>query len=231
MRSKTTVIFVDDDETTTRPLMELVVKMGLRCDCYRSGLEFLDDFDCQMRSVVVSEIRTPDVSGLQIQRILKDRDCQVPIIFLTSHGSVSIANSTLRAGAINFLEKPVDEQEFWEAIQEAVAVAEHWRKERVRTEEVGQRLASLNEQELEVLNMIGRGEPNKSIAVALEVSIRTVEIRRSSLMIKLNVNTITDLIRFTLRDTNGHSDSFVGGLVPNHLAMSARDANHNNGSH
>ncbi|TWU06951.1 Response regulator protein TodT [Symmachiella macrocystis] len=229
MRDRTTVILVDNDETTTESLSKLVARMGFRCQCYHSGLEFLENYDCEIPSVIVSELRTADVSGLQIQRILKDRGCQVPIIFLTHYGSIPLAAKTLRSGAVHFLEKPVNEQEFWDAVLEAVAVADRWNNNRLHAEEIRQRMESLTEQELEVLQMIGDGEPNKSIAAALGVSVRTVEIRRSSMMVKLNAKTITDLIRFTLRDTNGHSDSFVGGLVPNHLSLSARDTNYNNG--
>ncbi|WP_339908595.1 response regulator transcription factor [Symmachiella dynata] len=231
MRDRTTVVLVDNDETTTESLSKLVTRMGLRCECYHSGLEFLENYDCEIPSVIVSELRTADVSGLQIQRILKDRGCQVPIIFLTHYGSIPLAAKTLRSGAVHFLEKPVNEQEFWDAVLEAVAVADRWNNERLRAEEIRQRMESLTEQELEVLQMIGEGEPNKTIAATLSVSVRTVEIRRSSLMVKLNAKTITDLIRFTLQESNGYHETFVGGLVPTHLAVSAGTNNNNNGSH
>lgn len=194
-QDKTTVFVVDHDAQDRAATSEVVRQMKLGCLEYDLGQKFLDAYDPSWPGCLVVEVRLPDVGGLQIQRSLSERDATLPVIFLTAHADASIAVRAMRAGALQFLEKPFREHELWEAIQEAVAVDLETRREWALEQELTERMANLTTKELDVLERIVEGDSNRTIAEELNVCMRTVELRRSSLMNKLEVESLTELLQ------------------------------------
>jgi FixJ family two-component response regulator len=152
---------------------------------------------------VVTELRVPGASGLQILWQLAEEGARIPIIFVSAYGTLAIAVRAMREGAFHFLEKPVHEQEIWDAIQAAVAIdqqriaADRWEGE------VREKIGQLSFKEEQVLRMIAQGKSNSMIAKDLDIGIRTVELRRATLMKKLHINRPEDLMRFALLACNG----------------------------
>ena len=202
--SEPAVFVVDEDDALQKAVAEVAGMMNLRCESFHSGLEFLERFDRSRPGCVVTELRVPGTSGLQILRQLSEEGTRIPIIFVSAYGTLAIAVRAMREGAFHFLEKPVHEHEMWDAIQAAVTInrrriaADRWR------EEVRDKLGRLSFKEEQVLRMIAQGKSNSMIAAELDISIRTVEIRRAALMKKLHINRPEDLARFALLACNGH---------------------------
>lgn len=200
-----TIFVVDDDAATCREIRALSVMMNLRCEVYDSGLAFLESFDRSQCGCVVTELRVRGVNGLQLQQRLLADGVPLPVIFLSAHGSLPIAVRAMRAGAFHFLEKPIHEQELWDAIQGAVMMDQENRQTARQDAAIRERLAELTLKEEQVLRMIADGKGNRVIARELDVSMRTIEIRRNVLMKKLGTKTSEELLRFALVACNGHS--------------------------
>jgi FixJ family two-component response regulator len=197
------VFVVDEDEALREAIRQVADMMNLRCEAFHSGLEFLGRFDRGRPGCVVTELRVPGASGLQILRRLAEEGARIPIIFVSAYGTLAIAVRAMREGAFHFLEKPVHEQEIWDAIQAAVTIdqqriaADHW------AGEVREKLRQLSFKEAQVLRMIAQGKSNLMITEDLDISIRTVELRRATLMKKLHINRPEDLMRFAVLACNG----------------------------
>jgi len=189
-----TVFVVDADAATRNAVRELAGTMSLRCEAYASGREFMDAYDDSAPGCVVLELKIPGLGGIQIQRLLKARDNDIPVIFLTAQPELSIAVEAMRAGAVHFLEKPFRSHELWNAIQEAIDLDQQRRRTRRWREAIDKRLASLTARESEVLSRMGHGESNRQIASHMGVSVRTVEVHRASLAKKLNVSSLRELL-------------------------------------
>jgi two-component system, LuxR family, response regulator FixJ len=129
----------------------------------------------------------------------------LPVIFLTSHATVPIAVRAMRSGAFHFLEKPIREQELWDVIQEAVAVDQEKREAAREAAAFRERMTSLSFKEEQVLRLIAEGKPNRAIAKELDLSLRTIEVRRNTLMKKVGVKSPEDLLRFALMACNGRA--------------------------
>jgi two-component system response regulator FixJ len=198
MKSEPTVYVVDADGHTRDAVRSLVYMMNLRCETYPSGQDFFDSFSAAQPGCVVLEVRIPDINGLEIQARLAAQGSLVPLVFLASPSTVSIAVRAMRAGALHFLEKPFREHELWDAIQEAVSLDRRRRTEFVQRQQLDGRLARLSAKERRLLEMIALGTPKKAMAAELGVCIRTIELRRNDLMRKLDVSSATDLVRFAV---------------------------------
>ncbi|MHB8901518.1 MAG: response regulator transcription factor, partial [Thermoguttaceae bacterium] len=173
-------------------------QMGLGCRCFSGGLAFLETVDRCATGCVVSEIRIADVGGLQLQRRLAATGSTMPFVFLSCHGSVRTAVRAIKEGAVEFLEKPCEEQAMWEAIQEAVNLSRRRQQARDRDDQVKDLLLSLNDRERRVLRMLMEGKVNREIAGEQAISVRTVELQRARLMHKFGARNVQDLIRIAL---------------------------------
>jgi FixJ family two-component response regulator len=193
-----TVFVVDPDVSTLNAVRDLVAMMGLRCETYTSGQEFTDAYSDSVAGCVILEIKIPEVGGVQIQRLLKTRKHDIPVIFLTAHPDVSIAVEAIRAGAVHFLQKPPRSNELWNAIEEALEEDRTRRRERIRRESLKERLACLTARELEILSLIGQGRSNQQIASQMNVGVRTVEVRHARLAAKLNVSSLKALLEIAI---------------------------------
>jgi FixJ family two-component response regulator len=213
--SEPVVFVVDEDEALLEAVRQVADMMNLRCETFHSGLEFLERFDRDRPGCVVTELRVPGANGLQLLRQLAEEGTRIPIIFVSAYGTLAIAVRAMREGAFHFLEKPVHEQEIWDAIQTAVTIdqqrvaADRWE------EEVREKIGQLSLKEEQVLRMIAQGKSNPMIAKELDISIRTVELRRGTLMEKLHIDRPEDLIRFAVLACNGHA-GHNGHTVHNH---------------
>lgn len=207
-QGKSTVFVVDNDPQDRAAVGDLVRQMKLRCLEYDLGQEFLDAYDPSWPGCLVVEVRLPDLGGLQIQRNLAERKATLPIIFLTAHANASAAVQAMRAGALQFFEKPFREHELWEAIQEAIALDLEIRREWEVEQELEERMAALTPKEVDVLEKIVDGKSNRAIAGELDVCVRTVELRRASLMNKLEVGSLMELLQLVGAAFVGASQRF-----------------------
>lgn len=197
MDSRPTVFLVDDDQAVRNALELLLETAGLRTESFDSAEAFLAACDPARPGCLVLDIRMPGISGMRLQELLDARDIRLPIIFLTGHGNVSMSARAFRRGAVDFMEKPFDEDLLLERINEAIRRDRADRDTRNRQADAAARLASLTPRESEVLWLIVAGRTNKEIAALLDLSNRTVETHRGRIMSKTGARTLADLIALT----------------------------------
>jgi FixJ family two-component response regulator len=190
------VVYIVDDDTDMRDsLAFLVSSVGLPTRSFASVAAFLAEFDAAWAGCLVCDVRMPDMSGLDLFELLIERGSSLPVIFMTAYADVPMAIRALRSGAVEFVEKPFHAQTMLERIQRALADDRQRRTTVRQWDEFGQRLASLTDKEREALAMIMDGSPNKAIAARLDITERAVEMRRASIMRKLQTHTLAELIR------------------------------------
>jgi two-component system response regulator TtrR len=193
-----TIYVVDNDPSTAESVRGLVQSMGLRCEGYTSGFEFLEHFDEERPGCLICELRILDISGLQIQRRLAGQGARLPVLFLTAHATVPTVVRVMQEGAISVLEKPADDQALWECIQRGLRVDAERHEARDRKLDVKARLAMLSRAEREVFQWVLAGKTNKQISRLQNVALRTVELRRSNMMRKLGATSSGDLLEIAL---------------------------------
>lgn len=205
-KRRPTVSLVDPDASTHEAVRQLVDLMSLRCEVFTSGEDFLRSDVLLRPGCALLEVRVPQINGLQIQQQLSDAGSCLPVIFLTTQASLSLAVRAMRAGAIHFLEKPFREDELWEAIQNAIEADAQRRRQVASARRRQEQLSSLTADEREVLRMLGQGQSKRAIARELDVCVRTVELRRSQAMKKLGITSTLELLRWVLMtgEENGH---------------------------
>jgi FixJ family two-component response regulator len=204
MSRQPTVFLVDPDRPTGNAIMRLAGLMNLHYEAFETGQEFFAAFDPTRPGCVVMEIKVPGMNGLQIQERLRDLGSTLPVIFISSAPSVSIAVHAMRSGALHFLEKPVRENDLWNAIQEALQLDEQRRQVMLLKTEVDQLVGMLTEKEQAVLEMIADGLAKSAIACELGVTVRTVEHYRTQLMRKLQTNSLAELMQFASNRMRGN---------------------------
>ncbi|MGI4813896.1 MAG: oxygen response regulator transcription factor FixJ [Janthinobacterium lividum] len=196
--SAETVFVVDDDEAVRDSLRWLLEANGYRVQCFASAEQFLGAYQPSEIGVLILDVRMPGMSGLELQERLISENSRLPIIFVTGHGDVPMAVSTLKKGAKDFIEKPFDEAELRALVERMLTVARSESSVVEQQRSAAVRLAKLTAREQQVLERIIAGRLNKQIADDLSISIKTVEAHRANIMEKLNVNTVADLLRLAL---------------------------------
>ena len=194
MDTEPTVFLVDDDPAVRDALGLLLETAQLRSESYASAETFLDASDPDRPGCLVLDIRMSGMSGITLQKALVARGIILPVIFLTGHGNVPMSAQAFRGGAIDFLEKPFDEDLLLERIHEAIRLDQTNRIARDRQKKADLKLASLTPRELEVMRMVVAGKANKVIAADLDLSHRTVETHRGRIMEKTGARSLADLI-------------------------------------
>lgn len=189
-----TVFVVDDDEAVRGGLKQLLQSVGLRVQVYASAQDFLASYHLDAPGCLVLDIRMPGMGGLDLQERLAQQDIRLPIIFLTGHGDVPAAVRALKAGAMDFLEKPFNSQVLLDRIQQAISRDAEARSRSAEESLIVHRLATLTAREREVLDMMIGGKANKVIAMDLDISERTVEFHRGKIMRKMQARSIAELI-------------------------------------
>jgi len=186
---------IDDDQAVRDSLALLIGTVGLRVQPWADPQAFLDGFDRSGIGAIVLDVRMPGLSGLTVLDRLVAQGVDQPIIMLTGHGTVEMCRRAFKAGAAEFLEKPVDDEQLLEALQHAVRLHVNSRERSQADQSARERFGQLSEREREVLGMIVAGLTNKEIARALALSPRTVETHRANLFAKLGCDSLAQLIR------------------------------------
>ena len=190
-----TVFVVDDDEAICDLVRRLVESVGLPVETHATARSFLDAHDPARPGCLVTDVRLPIVSGLELQQELKAGGSPLPVIVITGHADVPMAVRAMRAGAVDLIEKPLNEQRLLESIQGALRQDAQTRRERAWLEEVMQRLATLTARERQVMELLLAAKGNKQIAAQLDIGSRTVEYHRHNVMSKMQAESLADLAR------------------------------------
>uniref|UniRef100_UPI003CFEE606 response regulator transcription factor n=1 Tax=Alcaligenes faecalis TaxID=511 RepID=UPI003CFEE606 len=186
---------LDDDAAVRQSLSLLISTVGLRVQTWVDPQQFLESFDRQSIGALILDVRMPGISGLTLLDTLVEQGVDQPIILLTGHGTVDMCRRAFKAGAIEFLEKPVSDDVLLDTVQQAVRQHVRRRERLAADQWVRERYTSLSEREREVLALIVEGLTNKEIGRALALSPRTVETHRANLFAKLQVDNLAHLIR------------------------------------
>ncbi|MGC1953064.1 MAG: response regulator transcription factor [Gammaproteobacteria bacterium] len=193
-----TVFVVDDDRAFCQSLRMLLHSAGLRVEDYSSAESFLEAGCAQRPGCLVLDVRMPGWSGLELQAHLRAKRLRMPIIFITGHGDIPMAVRALKAGAVDFLEKPFDDEALLQCVYHALERDTQRRQGEFSRAQADARLARLTPREKEVMQLVAAGRSNKQIAAELNISHRTVEIYRARVMEKLGAKSICDLIRIAM---------------------------------
>ncbi|NJO67525.1 MAG: response regulator transcription factor [Rhodospirillales bacterium] len=195
-KAATPVVFVIDDHPGMRKSLQyLIESAGLRVVTYGTAGEFLDVYDAGQRGCIVLDMRMPGMTGLDLLEELANRSDYRPAIMITGFGSVPSAVRAMKAGAIDFLEKPFDDDELLERIHHALQLDDNWRRWQQESAEIAARLTALSPREREILDYVVAGNRNKDIARTLGVSVATVADYRQRIMRKMDAHTAVDLVR------------------------------------
>jgi len=189
---------IDPDERVRAAVQQLALAMNLACETYASGRDFFAADGGSLPGCLVSEVKMPDMSGLQIQRRLAASGPRLPIIFLTAHDDLSLAVTLMRGGASHYLLKPFRPLDVINAIQEAIAQDRSRRRAAERRRRVLEGVAGLTAKERDILRLIAKGMTNHAMSTHLAVSLRTVELRRASLSTKLNLPSPAALVEYAI---------------------------------
>jgi RNA polymerase sigma factor (sigma-70 family) len=194
MNPQPIVFLVDDDEAVRDSLSMSLEMAGLRVEGFASAPAFLDAYDPARPGCLVLDVRMPDMSGLELQEILAARRINIPIIFITGHGDVPMSVKAVKAGAVDFLEKPFKKEVLLERIHEALAQDMQARQDEAQRRQLKDLLAHLTPREQEVMALVVGGRSNKEIARQLDISPRTVETHRARIMEKMGAESLPDLV-------------------------------------
>jgi RNA polymerase sigma factor (sigma-70 family) len=193
-----TVFVVDDDQAMRGSLQWLIESVGMKVQTYESAQAFLDAYYPGRAGCLLLDVRMPGMSGLELQEYLVRREIRLPVIIITGHGDVSMAVKAMKAGAVDFIEKPFDDEELLNSIRNAVQHDEKRRALRARRADIAARMAELTPREHEVMAMVTDGKSNKEIATSLGVSAKTVEVHRARVMDKMRADSLAELVRLAL---------------------------------
>jgi FixJ family two-component response regulator len=190
-------IYVVDDDPSIRDSMELMLKsVGFDVKAFGSAQDFLKVNLQQDLGCLVLDVRMPGMSGLELQEKLVSAKTPLPVIFITGHGTVPISVRAMKAGAVDFLQKPFEEQDLLDAINRAVARQREKKSKKDQSKELQLRLTALTTREYEVFSLLVTGMANKEIAFELGTSERTIKAHRARIMEKMNAGSLADLVRF-----------------------------------
>jgi two-component system, LuxR family, response regulator FixJ len=192
------VFVVDDDRAMRDSLRWLLESIGLSVRTYATAADFLSDHDPAQPGCLVLDVRMPGMSGLDLQTELAKRGSELPTIVVTGHAEVAMAVRAVKAGALDFIEKPFSDQLLLDRVRQALEIDRQSREVRVRREDARRRLASLSAREREVLTLVAAGKANKEVAAALGLSPKTVEVHRAHVMSKMAVDSLAELIQVAI---------------------------------
>jgi two-component system, LuxR family, response regulator FixJ len=194
---------IDDDEAMRQSLAFLFRTARIQAETYESATAFLNALPQIKIGCVVTDVRMPGLSGIDLLRRLRELNVALPVIVITGHGDVALAVEAMKGGAVDFLEKPFDDEVLLSAVRSALTTQATDQEQQALRASINERLASLSNRERDVLEGLVAGHPNKTIAYDLGISARTVEIYRANVMTKMQAASLSDLVRMAL----------VGGIL------------------
>lgn len=198
MTEDPTVFIVDDDDEVRSALALLMESVGMPTETFESAQAFIQQFNPQRSGCLVLDVRMKGMSGLDLQECLSKEAIYPPIIVITGHGDVPMAVRAVKAGAIDFIEKPFNDQVLLDSIHRAIEQDAQRRGKAMQLAEIESRLERLTPREREILNQVVSGKRNKTIAFDLDISQSTVEAHRSKVMEKMQARSLSDLMRMML---------------------------------
>jgi two-component system response regulator FixJ len=196
--SNTVVHIVDDEEAVRNSLAFLLTSAGFAVRVHQSATDFLAVAPEVTNGCLVTDLRMPDIDGIELLKRLRAADAMLPAIMVTGHGDIQMAVEAMKNGAIDFIEKPFSDEVLIESITRAVERAAAETRSASATEQVKQRIATLSDRERQVLKGVVAGQPNKVIASELGISPRTVEVYRAGLMAKMQARSLPELVRMAM---------------------------------
>jgi FixJ family two-component response regulator len=194
-QADTIIGVVDDDQSVREGLSSLIRSAGLRVETFASAQEFLSRSGAGTFSCLVLDIQMPGLSGLDLQKHMTEAEIEIPIVFLTGHGDIPASVRAMKAGAVEFLTKPFEEQELLRAIEEAIERDRLGREQQAHLRALRDRYGSLTAREQQVMQQVVSGLLNKQIAAALEITEFTVKIHRGQVMRKMRADSVAELVR------------------------------------
>ena len=194
MTNRGTVHIVDDDLSVQRSVRRLLESVGLNSECYSSAQDFIERRNADAPGCLLLDVRMPGLSGLELQDHLRSEACMLPIIFVTGCGDVPMTARAMKAGAIDFLQKPFNEQELLEAIERALTRNCQMRQEQAERRKVQMRLRLLTPREQEVLERVVAGKTNKEIAAEFGITEKTIKVHRARVMEKMQADSLAQLV-------------------------------------
>lgn len=198
LTSQGNVYLIDDDAFILQVHAQLLGSIGLNVHCFTSSRAFLNQFLPLPCACILSDLRMPEIGGLQLQTELLERGVDTPIIFITGHADVSTAVEAMRRGAFDYVEKPVHGQQLLDRVNAALALSRERHHERLQRQAREARLALLSAQERKIAQWVVQGRSSRDIAELADLSVRTVENHRARLMDKLHVTSVVELVRLLL---------------------------------
>lgn len=198
MSAEITVFVVDDDRAVRDSLALLVQSVGLEVETFAGAQDFLDAYRPERRGCLITDIRMPGMSGLDLQERLSADRYHIPVIVLTGFGDVPAAVRALKGGAIDFVEKPFNPQALLDLVHQAIAQDGELRERAARDSDRAERMALLTRREQDVMALVVAGKANKVIAMDLKISERTVELHRGRIMKKMRVRSLAELVQIVL---------------------------------
>ncbi len=199
------VFVVDDDQAMRNSLKWLIESVGMHVETYASADEFIRNYYPGRAGCLLLDVRMPGMSGLELQQHFQENQIKIPIIIITGHGDVPMAVRAMKAGAVDFIEKPFNDELLLQSIRTALNMDVEQRAAQAERAEIAARLGQLTPRELEVMEMVTDGRANKEIAQALGVSAKTVEAHRARVMEKMQAASLADLVKMAVV-ANLHSE-------------------------
>jgi two-component system, LuxR family, response regulator FixJ len=198
MSTEPTVFVVDDDQAMRSSLEWLIESIGMKVKTYGSADDFLSSYYPGRAGCLLLDVRMPGMSGLELQTHLAREDSRLPVIIITGHGDVTMAVKAMKAGAVDFIEKPFHDEDLLSSIRNALDFDEKQRSLQSQRAQIATRLAELTPREHEVMEMVTDGLANKEIAASLGVTAKTVEAHRARVMDKMQAGSLAELVRMVL---------------------------------
>jgi len=200
------IIYVIDDDDAVRQSLEFLLKTaGITVRGFESAKAFLEILPEIHSGCIITDVRMPEVTGIDLLRRVKELELDIPVIVITGHGDVALAVEAMKIGAVDFLEKPFDDDLLLAAVRSALSSEADAAKRKAEHAEIHEKLAALSNRERQVLEGLVAGKANKMIAFDLGISPRTVEIYRANVMTKMAANSLSDLVRMAM----------MGGILEN----------------
>lgn len=198
MPSKSVVHIIDDDDAARDSLRFLLESAKLTARAYESAASFLQRLSQIEPGCVITDVRMPEINGIELLQRLQSAPVRLPVIVITGHGDIALAVEAMKLGATDFFEKPYDDEALLGAVRSALSRREDEVKRESTKIEIQGRIAELTPRERQVLEGLIAGQPNKNIAFDLEISPRTVEIYRANVMTKMRASSLSELVRMAL---------------------------------
>lgn len=194
MNHEPIIYIVDDDQAIAESLAWMIESVGFKTKTFFSAKKFLATYHPEQSGCLILDVRMPEMSGPELQDELNKNNRDIPIIFISGYGDIALAVRVMKAGAIDFLTKPFNDQVLLESINKAIRIDRIKRKKNIQNKEMTERVATLSAREYEIMGKIVSGKLNKVIAADLNISLKTVEAHRASIMKKMQIKSLPELI-------------------------------------